>query len=739
MKTLRYIFRGSAWIMSAAFLGAAMLLGSCSDDDGASSEAPYLYIEGDQYAFDFDAEGNVGKDPENKDKYNSLDMAYSVPGCSKRLALFSNMGEWRIETQYTEDTKWVDVFPARGENDGRFWLTVDRNTTGYSRVATVNVIAQNRVVRTLEITQKPGTASIEIDMEGMTSFAFPIAGAEREIRIKSNVGWKPIAESEAAGWISFAEQTEQSVKVIVAENHGEASRKGVVAFVMSGTGNDNVAARIEINQKGQASNFERAELRTIAQILAEAEGGAVKGNVYVEATVVSDPDRKNADPAMLTWTVEEGKEPMATLNNRFMWVQDDSGRGLLLEFEDAAENTYKLGDKMKIHLVEQHLMTDGAMGGVKISGITSEEIPETLGTGSVAPVALDDFSQVEQYENTLVKIAPVEFALTMGTYVNINESVYNNDTKDGRIDGPAQYAQVLRDRNGRTMLLYTASSFVDRFKRLIPKGSGPLTALVVKNIVAGKTQTVLRLRSDADNAVSDDASTRLSTPVVEFGPWLSNAALTSVSATTGEGSLKTSMFRNVVEKQSDAIYWGWTYARRAAATVAEDGTVTPAQPATLTADYNFPCLNTYGWWEGNGTSIRDASGEAWIATVSTAKATGKLQLVFSTSSSASGPREFQIEWTAAEEKVTTDDKGNEIYEQPALSEFQAIGTYTVGNWNANYQCKEMVFDLPDEIRGHDKVIIRHRVIANTRANGKSGTIGNTGTNRIGYWGIWETK
>lgn len=725
--------------MLTALAGAALLLGGCSDDDGASAEEPYLYIEGDQYAFDFGAEGNVGKNPDNKNEYNALDMAYSVSGCSMRLALFTNMGDWRIETLYTEDTKWVDVYPARGKNDGRFWLTVDHNATGYSRVAMVNIIAQDRVVRTIEISQKPGAASIEVDMDGMTSFAFPIAGADREIRIKSNVGWKPVAEGGAADWISFAEQTEESVKVIVAGNPNEESRQGVVAFVMSGTGNDNVAARIEINQKGQSSNIERAQLKTIAEILAEAADGAVKGNVYIEATVVSDPERKNADPVVLTWVKEDGKEPAATLNNRYMWVQDDSGRGLLIEFEDGAQNIYKVGDKLKIHLVEQKLSTDNATGGLKISGITSEEIPETLGTGSVTPVALEDFSQIGQYENTLVTVSPVEFALTMGTYVNVNETVYHDTTTDGRIDGPAQYAQVLRDKEGRTMLLYTASSFVDRFKRLIPKGSGSLTALVVKNIVSGKTQTVLRLRSDADNGVSDDASTRLTAPVVEFGPWISNVALTSVTATTGEGSMKTSMFQTVVETQADAIYWGWTYARRAAATVAADGTVTPAQPATLTAEYNFPCLNTYGWWDGNGTSIRDASGEAWIATVSTAKATGKLQLVFSTSSSASGPREFQIEWTTAEEKVTTDDKGNTIYEQPALSEFRAIGTYTVGNWNANYQCKEMVFDLPDEVKGHDKVIIRHRVTANTRSNGKSGTIGNTGTNRIGYWGIWEKK
>lgn len=720
MKTIQHILsRAGAFLWFATLFCAGTFSIACSDD-GNETNGAYLYIEGNVYEFDFGSDGNVGKNADGK--WNSLHEAFAVNGCSMRLSLFSNMGAWRIEPLYAEDLEWLDVWPSRGENEGRFWLTVDRNRTGYSRVSTLNIISHDRIVQTIQVTQKPGTPSIEIDMDGMTNFTIPTVGASRTIRISANAGWKPVAEDSAEEWITFANQTDTSVDILVAENPQDDTRKGTVSFVMTGSGNEGVSAQIEVSQKGQSANFNRATRKTIAEVLGELNtDGSVTGNVYVEASVVSDPLTLNFDPSLITWS--NALKP--SLNNRMMWVQDASGRGLLIEFLEAAYNTYRLNDKLALHLVDQKLIVDKNLGVTKISGFTSDEIPETSTGSSVEPKSLTDFSDIDRYENSLVRIDPVEFVIPMGTYVNANETTYSATTADGKIDGAAQYAQLLRDRKGNIVPLYTSASFTERFARCLPKGSGPLTAIVTKNVVGGVTQTILRLRNDADNGVSDDVATRMTRSVVEFGPWTSNGALSQVPATTGTGTLKTSVYANVVEKQTDAIYWGWTYARRAPATVGEDGIGNPALPEDLTAEWLYPCLNVYTWWEGNGTSIRDASGEAWIAIVSTEGVTGDLYLEFSTSSSASGPRDFQIEWAESEDAK--------------LEEFQPIGTYTVGNWNANYQCKEMCFKLPDALKGKSSVVIRHRVTANSRANGKSGGIGASGTNRIGYWGICEKK
>lgn len=720
MKTIQHIlFRAGALLWFAALLCAGTFSVACSDDGDETDEA-YLYIEGDAYEYDFGSDGNVGKDADGK--WNSLHEAFAVNGCSMRLSLFTNMGAWRIEPLYAEDLEWLDVWPSHGENEGRFWLTVDRNQTGYSRVSTLNIISRNRIVRTIRVSQKPGTPTIEIDMDGMTNFTLPTVGASRTIRISSNAGWKPVAEDEAAEWITFANQTDSSVDIVVAENPQDDTRKGTVSFVMTGSGNENVSAQIEVRQKGQSANFSRATLKTIAEVLGELNAdGSVTGNVYVEATVVSDPSTLNFDPSLISWS--PALKP--SLDNRMMWVQDASGRGLLIEFLDVAYNTYQLNDKLSLHLVDQKLTVDKNLGVTKISGFTSDEIPEAVAGSAVEPLALADFSDIDRYENSLVRIDPVEFVIPMGTYVNVNETTYSTTTTNGKIDGTAQYAQLLRDRQGNVVPLYTSASFTERFARLLPKGSGSLTAIVTRNVVSGKSQTILRLRSDADNGVLDDASTRLTRSVVEFGPWTSDAPLSQVAATTGKGTLKTSIATKVAEKAADAIYWGWTYARRVPATIGSDGTANPAVPGSVTAEWIYPCLNVYTWWEGNGTSIRDVSGEAWIMTVSTEGATGDLYLGFTTSSSGGGPRDFRIEWAETEDAK--------------VENFREIGTYTAGNWDANYQCKELCFKLPDELKGKSSVVIRHRVTANTKANGKSGGIGATGTNRVGYWGIWEKK
>lgn len=731
MRSLQHILPrlGSALIAAAA-LCAASIPAACTSDDGVSGER-FLYIEGGLYDFDLGSDGNVGKNANGE--WNSLETAF-YNGGGERLCLRSNMGAWRIEPLYAEDSEWVDLWPDHGTDDGRFYLAVDRNLTAYSRVATLNIIAEGRIVQTILVKQKPGTPSIQIDMDGLTSFTLPTKGASRTIRIASNIGWKPVAEDDAGSWISFANQTENSVDVIVSENPDEDVRTGKVSFVMVGTGNEGVKADIEIKQKGQRSSFDRATKRSIADVLAElGPDGSISGNVYVEASVVSDPLTLNFDPAYISYSTNL----IPTLNNRLMWVQDDSGRGLLVEFLDAAYNTYLFNDKLKLHLVDQRVITDEKLGTRKISGVTSDEIPgNEPGTG-VEPLRLADLSSLDNYENTLVRIENVEFAVPMGTYVNIDERQYAKSSDKGLRDSPRQYAHLLRDAAGNTVPLYSTSSFTEKFSRLIPRGSGSVTAIVTKNIVAGKTQTVLRLRRNADNAVSDDASTRLTRTVVEFGPFTTFGTLQQINATTGTGTLKTSIFKQIVNaaeysgssSTSDYMYWSWTYARRTTATLDADHAATPALTGSITEnpreyEMQYPCLNCNTWWQGNGSSIRDADGEAWIATISTEGVTGDLDLCFTTASSSGGPRDFVLEWALTEDA-------------PA-AEWQPIAEYTSGNWDANYQLKQQTFRLPVAMKGHRSVVIRHRVTANIRAN-DAANITTGGTNRMGYWAVSEVK
>ncbi|MCC8173247.1 MAG: DUF5689 domain-containing protein [Odoribacter sp.] len=340
---------------------------------------------------------------------------------------------------------------------------------------------------------------------------------------------------------------------------------------------------------------------------------------------------------------------------------------------------------------------------------------------------LQILSEIGNYENTLVTLKNVEFAIPMGTYVNINEDSYNeegNATSINLGDTPREYAHILRDKAGNFVRLYSASTFTDRFKGLIPQGSGDITGIVMKKNKNGEIINTLRIRSHADNNVSNSVKDRLTNTIVQFGPFDDVSDKSTVTANIGTGTIKTSMFSNILNTSgSTAMYWAWTYARRITADLDANGNASPALTTNIQEQY--ACLNTQQWWNGTGTSILDQSGEAWIITFSTEDAQGDLLLSFTTSSSQTGPRYFTIEWADSE--------------NTAAANWQAITEYESTDWNSNYQLLQHQYRLPDAIKGKQSVVIRMRVNQNVRVNGNTSTIASGGTNRIGYWSVTEKK
>lgn len=54
------------------------------------------------------------------------------------------------------------------------------------------------------------------------------------VPLKTNIGWKPVTQESAAGWITFGESTDDAQQLIVAPNTGD-ERTGVVRFQAIGT------------------------------------------------------------------------------------------------------------------------------------------------------------------------------------------------------------------------------------------------------------------------------------------------------------------------------------------------------------------------------------------------------------------------------------------------------------------------------------------------------------------------
>ena len=216
-------------------------------------------------------------------------------------------------------------------------------------------------------------------------------------------------------------------------------------------------------------------------------------------------------------------------------------------------------------------------------------------TGAVAgtpvePVVIDDLTKLPAYENRLVTLRNVEFALPYGTLVNINEGVSYLGIKQGAAyqasadynDLTIEYGHYLRDAKGNTAKLYTTWSFTERALSMIPEGAGDITGIVNKrykcDVYDGRDQMrrpveswCVRIRRESDiTNFKAPAASRLSKTVMQIGPWTDNAgAMQSVTASVGQGQLKHSVGEDVLGSTSgntQQMYLAWAHARCTAAT-----------------------------------------------------------------------------------------------------------------------------------------------------------------------------
>ena len=90
MKTIHYLLLAA---------GLCVLTSACDDE---SSEGARLTFEPALESLEFTTEGG-----------------------SQTFLLYSNVPEWSIRCRYGDE--WIDVWPAEGDFDGRFSVTVDEN------------------------------------------------------------------------------------------------------------------------------------------------------------------------------------------------------------------------------------------------------------------------------------------------------------------------------------------------------------------------------------------------------------------------------------------------------------------------------------------------------------------------------------------------------------------------------------------------------------------------------------
>ena len=342
MNTERIISH-TKYRLAGLLAAVALLAAGCTADE--DTDAPYLYF---------------GEEIES--------LSYTVNGGSLTVEMYSNMGPWVIEPAYTGDEEWIDIWPDEGDDSGRFTVTVAANDGAYTRYSTVNVVIGGRVVKSFEVMQSGVDPSIALDM-GSDHIMTASKGGTITVPLKTNVGWKPVALESAAGWISFGESADAAQELIVAPNTG-GERTGVVRFQAIGTNMEKLYADLTIVQFDTAQDPNNGEKLTVAEAVARyADAGKITDNVWVEGYVTSDREKRNFDLNVMT-------------------LQDDSRRGLLFEFASTNDNTFRMNERLKVHLLGQQLVTDATTRSLKVAAFTSNSVFERDEAGTGIAVAL---------------------------------------------------------------------------------------------------------------------------------------------------------------------------------------------------------------------------------------------------------------------------------------------------------------------------------------------------------------
>ncbi|MCM1503313.1 MAG: DUF5689 domain-containing protein [Bacteroidales bacterium] len=704
---MRNIFRNI--IIMAAMSAAAV---SC-EKEKAAVEEPYLYF---------------GQNIEM--------MSFTQSGGSKTIEMYSNQGPWVIEPAYNDDLEWIDIWPNEGNNDGRFTITVSRNEEAYNRMTQINVVVDSKVIKSVNLYQLGTSPSILLDM-GSARLSAPAKGGEVEVGIIANIGWQAVISEEGQSWITAGEQTDVMQKFTIAPNSGDEREAGI-RFQAVGTGYEDVHVDFTIAQFDNAHDPYNGQKISLKDIYSSYSEGAdiITDNLWCEGTVTSDISRLNFDPQQ-------------------MFIQDGSGMGMRIDFNTAKDNDYQLGEHVKIHLYGLSVNKDGDTGALSISGTSSNAVFERNAGTEVTPAEITDLSTLDDWQNTLVTVKNVSFALPFGTYLNVDDRYYNatgtnfNPYAVPFCDGNDFAGQLIVDSKGNQARVYVRSTFLDRHASIMQKGCGDMTGIVQRYHKAGMTENTLLIRSNDDNKVSDNADDCLYSTIVRFGPFDEGSEMEKLTPYVGKGQFKQSVFEKVGALGTAggvAMDWGWSYMRKAPATitVAANGkqTASPSIPNTNAGNPGvmYSCISCQKFWDATGSTINrsgggtDDYGEAWIFNIEdfNAEAGKPLYLVFTSSASQTGPMYFDIEWHENE--------------GAAINEYRKIGEFINPDWYTSHQLEQFRFRLPDELAGLRNFTIRFRVSKNWRAgngmtNGKESatSIASGGAPRIGIWSIEQSK
>ena len=157
-------------------------------------------------------------------------LEFTTEGGSQTFLLYSNVPEWSIRCRYGDE--WIDVWPAEGDFDGRFSVTVDENDRAELRYDHLEIYAGGELMRTLEVRQQAPAPAIATNF---TEKQVAASAASFDVLVTCNAEWRAEVSPEDEAWLSLGERTATRLNVVCAVNDTGASREGAVRLYIPGT------------------------------------------------------------------------------------------------------------------------------------------------------------------------------------------------------------------------------------------------------------------------------------------------------------------------------------------------------------------------------------------------------------------------------------------------------------------------------------------------------------------------
>lgn len=653
-------------------------------------------------------------------------------GGSKTITIFSNITDWELVPEDTTQ-KWIKIWPLDGDDDGNVTFTVGSYDSAYPRSCTINLVSDNKIIATYTVKQTGKPAYIIPTLTSLNQ-NIPMEAGDMTIKIRSNVIWEATVigiNGENVNWITLGTKTDTTQVISFSDNSGNPlSRKAIIRFSMVG-GEEEYYVDVNIKQMG-ATTYETSRNINISTLLSslvfDAEGIAeIEENYRIDAWITSD--------------MSKGNFPDTTL-----YIQDASGRGIMLDFKDPDQlknpsetGFYDFGRKLSIHAIGLKFKRneDGALQVIDFTP-TSVKSSAAIPISSGLAAEISSLSNLNNYENTLVKISSVEFVVPVGTYVNISDQskalTGSTTSADKRWLSASDdykrlnnhyyvYTHILRDKSGNSADMNFNYGFTQKWNSLVPEGSGSITAIVTKS----KKSDVLVIRSLDDIQINNENSSRISNTLVKFGPYLNSESspyyiARDITATIGNGSIIYSVPNSngsfTCGISSSGYYMYWLYGVR----------VNADEPASSIAK-GYGAINAKSWYgSANTNSLVSTSENPYEAFILTTKSlkdakNGDLYISFTTASSLGGPAHMYLEWAEDENS----------------DNWQTIADYNSTGYEISAQYRQVNIKLPAAMKGKANVVIRFRARNKENANFNGSDLTSGGTNRLGTVEISEIK